>query len=87
MPITTDRLTHDPAATGTHETLYPTDVDRRPSPPRGRSSMVEPQSSKLATRVRFPSPAPESPQLSPLIAGRLAYPSDRLSPRCHPDRA
>ncbi len=26
--------------------------------PRGRSSMVEPQSSKLATRVRFPSPAP-----------------------------
>ena len=25
---------------------------------RGRSSMVEPQSSKLATRVRFPSPAP-----------------------------
>ena len=37
---------------------------RRPSAtlasytPRGRSSMVEPQSSKLATRVRFPSPAP-----------------------------
>ena len=26
--------------------------------PRGRSSMVEPQSSKLITRVRFPSPAP-----------------------------
>ena len=26
--------------------------------PSGRSSMVEPQSSKLATRVRFPSPAP-----------------------------
>jgi hypothetical protein len=31
---------------------------RRPHRPRGRSSMVEPQSSKLATRVRFPSPAP-----------------------------
>ncbi len=32
----------------------------RPTSPvtRGRSSMVEPQSSKLATRVRFPSPAP-----------------------------
>ena len=27
---------------------------------RGRSSMVEPQSSKLATRVRFPSPAPRA---------------------------
>src|ERR1044072_1284616 len=26
----------------------------------GRSSMVEPQSSKLATRVRFPSPAPRT---------------------------
>jgi hypothetical protein len=27
-------------------------------PPRGRSSMVEPQPSKLVMRVRFPSPAP-----------------------------
>lgn len=36
---------------------------------RGRSSMVEPQSSKLATRVRFPSPAPtRRPQLSDMIA-------------------
>ena len=31
---------------------------RRSGGTRGRSSMVEPQSSKLATRVRFPSPAP-----------------------------
>src|SRR5215467_5902750 len=27
-------------------------------PPRGRSSMAEPQPSKLVMRVRFPSPAP-----------------------------
>lgn len=32
---------------------------------RGRSSMVEPQSSKLATRVRFPSPAPRRGGLCP----------------------
>ena len=29
----------------------------------GRSSMVEPQPSKLMTRVRFPSPAPEKQQV------------------------
>ena len=29
-------------------------------PPRGRSSMAEPQPSKLVMRVRFPSPAPAS---------------------------
>jgi hypothetical protein len=29
-------------------------------PPRGRSSMVEPQPSKLVMRVRFPSPAPRT---------------------------
>jgi hypothetical protein len=33
-------------------------VEEASSVTRGRSSMVEPQSSKLATRVRFPSPAP-----------------------------
>ena len=36
-------------------------LDCRADPPRGRSSMVEPQSSKLTTRVRFPSPALHKP--------------------------
>ena len=34
----------------------------------GRSSMVEPQPSKLMTRVRFPSPAPSN-----IIAGQSTY--------------
>jgi hypothetical protein len=41
-------------------------------PPRGRSSMAEPQPSKLVMRVRFPSPAPtEYPQVSRLSSGRM----------------
>src|SRR5690606_15639179 len=37
---------------------------------RGCSSMVELQPSKLAVRVRFPSPAPTTkPQLTPMITG------------------
>ena len=36
----------------------------------GRSSMVEPQSSKLATRVRFPSPAQQKHQVSALLGTR-----------------
>ena len=36
----------------------------------GRSSMVEPQPSKLAMRVRFPSPAPHPPS-SPVAFGFL----------------
>ena len=47
----------------------------------GRSSMVEPQSSKLATRVRFPSPAPyvrrPGPGRSPGRASRLAFAGPR----------
>ena len=35
----------------------------RPDHTCGRSSMVEPQPSKLMTRVRFPSPAPEKQQV------------------------
>jgi hypothetical protein len=34
-------------------------------PPRGRSSMAEPQPSKLVMRVRFPSPAPSPSAPSP----------------------
>jgi hypothetical protein len=64
-------------------TSDPVDLDLRglpkrpaiPSPTRSRgcSSMVEPQPSKLAMRVRFPSPAPRPDQLvclSPSSAGR-----------------
>jgi hypothetical protein len=41
-------------------------------PPRGRSSMVELQPSKLVMRVRFPSPAPtENPQARGLIPDRF----------------
>ena len=35
------------------------------APQSGRSSMVERELPKLYTRVRFPSPAPESPQVEP----------------------
>ena len=38
---------------------------QRPHPDRGRSSVAESQSSKLNTRVRFPSPAPCEFQRSP----------------------
>ena len=38
----------------------------RPDHICGRSSMVEPQPSKLMTRVRFPSPAPETTQVRAL---------------------
>ncbi len=47
---------------------------------RGRSSMVEPQSSKLATRVRFPSPAPSGSapgQRRDRRSGAVAFPGSR----------
>ena len=52
----------------------------RPPSARGRSSMVEPQSSKLATRVRFPSPALLFPRSEPYEAILTAL----LKIICHP---
>ena len=61
-------------------TLRVGDRDPRGSPSaRGRSSMVEPQSSKLATRVRFPSPAPTFPQVRGHGAPILGKHQDLLS--------
>ena len=51
----------DRAAPGPKPVRYPVTARRDlrlPPPSRGRSSMVEPQPSKLVMRVRFPSPAP-----------------------------
>ena len=62
---------------------------------RGCSSMVEPQSSKLITRVRFPSSAPSrpSPPGGARLAGRSVVASapalgagDRRFESCRPDR-
>src|SRR5690606_18320352 len=56
--------------------------------PRGRSSMVEPQSSKLATRVRFPSPAPTDPNdhpgAPPPRRGARRRPGHVAADRCPP---
>ena len=41
------------------------------APPRGRSSMVEPQPSKLVMRVRFPSPALSRPLSSSQLRGMV----------------
>ena len=68
---------------------------RRPGAVRGCSSMVEPQSSKLMTRVRFPSSALRSPRqthFGGLLAGRSVVASapalgagDRRFESCRPD--
>ncbi len=74
------RRTRDPPTPGT---LYATGWRSRPTrgPPsaRGRSSMVEPQSSKLATRVRFPSPARTFPQVRGHMTAILERLQDFLS--------
>ena len=51
---------------------------------RGRSSMAEPQPSKLVMRVRFPSPAPtQNPELKPGIEDGTGQPSrSRPLPSC-----
>ena len=51
----TGRGQHDHRTT---RRAIPVLLAKRSPPPRGRSSMAEPQPSKLVMRVRFPSPAP-----------------------------
>ena len=46
----------------------------------GRSSMVEPQPSKLMTRVRFPSPAPIKSQVRGIRTSGLSF---YVTPSCH----
>ena len=51
---------------------FPRSARARFRGPRGCSSMVEPQSSKLATRVRFPSSAPSRAERTPYHRGAAA---------------
>lgn len=79
---------HGRVREGPYEPVCSRSLRDRPRSPlaRGRSSMVEPQSSKLATRVRFPSPAPFSVQRPDArtdrhravgVSGRTGSPSGR----------
>ena len=52
------------------QSMYAIEV---PSGVRGCSSMVEPQSSKLATRVRFPSSTPDSKRRNHLFLWGLRF--------------
>ncbi len=65
-------------------------AEASPPWPRGRSSMVEPQPSKLVMRVRFPSPAPnQKPQVrvgSAVEADRDQDTRPFRRARCVPDR-